>query len=104
MDGSLESGLSTTGQQWDQFEANERMFGTTSSYNEDIYTTTINRNDPGYKAKVALAERLQREINSTAPATSHVAEERIMDFSGAGDQADEEEKYACLYRSHLATC
>jgi len=91
MDGSLE-GLSSGGQGWDQFEANSRLFGLTSNYDENIYTTTIDRNNPSYKDKAAMADRAVREINQSAPATAHVAEERIMDYSGAGDHADEEEK------------
>lgn len=91
MDGSLE-GLSSGAPGWDQFEVNGRLFGVVSDYDENIYTTTIDRNNPSYKEKAAVADRAVREINQSAPATAHVAEERIMDYSGGADNADEEEK------------
>ncbi|KAK1829281.1 hypothetical protein QBC39DRAFT_136555 [Podospora conica] len=108
LDGSLEAGLSSAGlssggpPNWDQFEVNKRLFGLTTDYDENIYTTTIDRNNPSYKAKAAMADRAVQEINQSTPATAHVAEERIMDYSGAGDHVDEEEKYSGVRRQDLA--
>lgn len=90
VDGSLEKSGSTGG--WDQFAENERLFGIKTDYDESIYTTTIDKNHPQYKERLAAAERKAREIERSAPVTAHVAEERIMDFAG-GDDADEEDKY-----------
>lgn len=76
---------------WDQFEANERLYGLQSDYNEEHYTTKINRDDPSYARKAALAEKLAREIEGSAATNAHVAEERGVVW--AGDKAyDEEEK------------
>lgn len=42
---------------------------------------------------MAAAERKAREIERSAAVTSHVAEERIMDFVGGDDRnGDEEDK------------
>ena len=97
VDGSLEGGLQNSKQShggaWDQFAENERLFGLRTDYDEAIYTTSIDKNHPQYKQRVAAAERKAREIERSAAATSHVAEERVMDFVGGDDNADEEDKY-----------
>ncbi|KAL2265758.1 hypothetical protein VTJ83DRAFT_6858 [Remersonia thermophila] len=95
VDGSLEK--SSSGGAWDQFAENERLFGLKTDYDESIYTTTINKNHPQYKERLAAAERKAREIERSAPVTAHVAEERIMDFVG-GDDRDEEDKYSGVRR------
>jgi PAB1-binding protein PBP1 len=83
---------------WDQFAVAEQR-GLTTDYDENIYTTRINRDDPDYKRRAELAERKAREIESSAAMTSHVAEERRADYKAAGaagnadDQGDEEERY-----------
>lgn len=99
MDLSLENTTSTTG--WDQFEANARLFGATTSYDENIYTTQINRSDPTYKQKEAEAARIAREIEGTDVENSHVREERGLAPIGAGEQ-DEEAKYSGVRRDEKA--
>ncbi|KAK8180530.1 uncharacterized protein BKA78DRAFT_65004 [Phyllosticta capitalensis] len=89
--------LEDSGTGWDQFEANERLFGATSNYDEDLYTTKINRDDPAYKIKAAQAEKLAREIESGVSSNAHVAEERGIvapDDSGL----NEEDKYSGVRR------
>jgi PAB1-binding protein PBP1 len=88
---SLES---SNGQPWDQFAANEQKFGITTTYDENMYTTRINVNHPEYKQRVANAEKISRDINSSDTNNAHVLEERVMDYTGGGgDQgADEEDK------------
>ncbi len=98
LDGSLESGA-TTSRKWDQFAENERLFGLKTDYNENFYTTAIDRSHPQYSERVARADRAAREIEKSAPTTAHVAEERVMDFAGGDDQgADEEDKYSGVRR------
>ena len=90
-DGSLEK--SSGGGAWDQFAVNEQLFGLKSDYDENIYTTTIDKNHPQYKERWAEAERKAREIERSVATTQHVAEERIMDFAGGEDhRGDEEDK------------
>uniref|UniRef100_A0A093VW94 PAB1-binding protein 1 n=1 Tax=Talaromyces marneffei PM1 TaxID=1077442 RepID=A0A093VW94_TALMA len=93
VDMSLE-GSGATG--WDQFEANARLFGATTSYDENIYTTQINRNDPLYKKKQAEAARIAREIEGTATDNPHLREERGHALEGEGQ--DEEERYSGVRR------
>jgi PAB1-binding protein PBP1 len=62
-----------------------------SDYDENIYTTTIDRTNPLYKQRLANAERIAREIENSSAMNSHVAEERgyvVGDDSGM----DEEDK------------
>ncbi|KAJ4307227.1 poly(A)-binding protein binding protein [Collariella sp. IMI 366227] len=97
VDGSLEK-PSGGGGAWDQFAENERLFGLKTDYDENIYTTAIDRSHPQYKERLAAAERKAREIERTVPTTAHVAEERVMDFAGGDDQRDEEDKYSGVRR------
>ncbi|KAI4720784.1 hypothetical protein E4T48_03012 [Aureobasidium sp. EXF-10727] len=83
--------------EWDQFAANEALYNVRSDYDENLYTTAIDRSDPDYKRKAAEAERIAREIERSAPVNSHVAEERRMNAEkDAG--LDEEEKYSGVRR------
>ncbi|KXS96840.1 hypothetical protein AC578_7387 [Pseudocercospora eumusae] len=98
VDLSLEASGTRGDTEWDQFAANERMYGVSSSYDEDIYTTSIDRNNPEYKRQAAKAERIAREIENSAPANAHVAEERRQDAYRGDDAGDEEEKYSGVAR------
>lgn len=97
-DGSLEASRTRSTEPWDQFAENERRFGLTTDYNENIYTTTIDKNHPQYKKRVVDAERKAREIEGSAATNSHVAEERITDNLTGGDNGDEEDKYSGVRR------
>ncbi|KAI9835570.1 MAG: hypothetical protein M1819_002021 [Sarea resinae] len=93
LDLSLESGGNTG---WDQFEANERLYGVKSDYDENIYTTAIDRSNPLYKQRAAEAERIAREIEGQATANVHLAEERGLRGDDTG--IDEEERYSGVHR------
>ncbi|KAF2863944.1 hypothetical protein K470DRAFT_254254 [Piedraia hortae CBS 480.64] len=94
---SLESG-GTKG--WDQFGVNERKYGVRTDYNESLYTTTINRNDPRYKERVTQAERIAREIENSATTDAHIAEERGLTTADDGG-LDEEDRYSGVRRGPL---
>ncbi|KAL6824004.1 hypothetical protein V8C40DRAFT_28848 [Trichoderma camerunense] len=97
IDGSLEKSTSTAG--WDQFAENERLFGLKTDYDENIYTTAINKDHPQYRERIAAAEKKAREIERSAAMTAHVAEERVMDYSGPkGADDNEEDKYSGVRR------
>ncbi|TFB06278.1 PAB1-binding protein 1 [Trichoderma ghanense] len=98
-DGSLEK-TSSSGAPWDQFAENERLFGLKTDYDENIYTTAINKDHPQYRERIAAAEKKAREIERSAAMTAHVAEERVMDYSGGKDRTDdnEEDKYSGVRR------
>ncbi|KAK1751224.1 hypothetical protein QBC47DRAFT_86388 [Echria macrotheca] len=90
--------LTSSGGGWDQFAENERLFGLKTDYDENIYTTTIDKSHPQYQQRVAAAEKKAREIERSTAMSSHVAEERVMDFAGGADAQDEEDKYSGVRR------
>ena len=101
-DNSVDMSLGSSGDTgWDQFAANERMYGVSSTYDENIYTTQIDRSNPEYRRREAEAARIAREIEGTAPANAHVAEERKRDAE-RGEGLDEEEKYSGVKRDGSA--
>ncbi|KAI1311713.1 hypothetical protein F5Y03DRAFT_286746 [Xylaria venustula] len=90
---------STSGRPWDQFAANERQFGIKTTYDENIYTTAIDKSHPQYKERLAKADKAAKEIEGSATTTAHHAEERQMNFAGGDDAGDDEEdKYSGVKR------
>lgn len=67
---------------WDQFAANQQLFGTATSYNEDLYTTKLDAGASGIS--VQEAERLAAEIQSGTTSNRHVAEERGAHVNDSG--------------------
>ena len=90
VDLSLEGSASGGGETWDQFAANSQLFGLKTDYNEDYYTTTINRSSPAYREIEAKAQRIAREIEHSASRDAHDREER--GFVDEGGDLDEESK------------
>ena len=78
-DQALESSTSTG--TWDQFQVNENLFGVKSDYDENIYTTRIDRSHPNYRQREAEARRVANRMGETA--TGEVNE---------GEDMDEEDK------------
>ncbi|KAF8330112.1 LsmAD domain-containing protein, partial [Amanita rubescens] len=66
--------FNTTGNvSWDQFAINEKLF---ANFDEDAYTTRLDRSAPDYKEKERKALRIASEILGTATTNLHVLEER----------------------------
>lgn len=81
---------------WDQFVANEQMFGVTTSFDEDVYTTKLDRNHPDFKERERKAQQIANEIIGATSNNPHLAEERNQnDDSGV----NEEDKYGAVVRS-----
>lgn len=78
---------------WDQFAANEKLFGLKTDFNEEIYTTKLDRAAPHIKAKEAEADRIAREIMASPTSNVHLAEER-----GKSVSVDEESLYGAVIR------
>lgn len=75
---------------WDQFTANEQLFGVKASFDEDAYTTKLDRSAPDFKDRERRAQKIANEIIGAATSNPHVAEERgLVDDSGV----NEEDKY-----------
>ncbi|KAI5479280.1 Pab1 binding protein [Pseudohyphozyma bogoriensis] len=87
---------------WDQFAANERMYGTRTDYHEDLYTTKLDRSGADYRAREQRAAQLEREIlkGSSLSSNAHMAEERGLAVDDSG--LDEEDRYSGVIRGEGA--
>ncbi|KAJ1832799.1 poly(A)-binding protein binding protein [Coemansia sp. RSA 2711] len=98
--GLLESGLegaAASNRSWDQFATNEQLFGLTTDFDEEIYTTKLDRTRADYKEREREAIRIAQEIQSTPFLNSHVAEER-QDIAHDDGAMDEEDRYGAVLR------
>ncbi|KAJ3734319.1 hypothetical protein DFJ43DRAFT_1064682 [Lentinula guzmanii] len=81
---------------WDQFTTNEKLFGVKATYDEDAYTTKLDRSAPEYKERSKEAQKIADEILGVTSNNLHVAEERnqVHDDSGI----NEEDKFGAVVR------
>lgn len=86
-----------SGVPWDQFEVNERLYGVKTNFDEDIYTTKLDPNAPGFKERERKAQQIANEILSGTTNNPHVAEER--NVNGTENGVGEEEKYSAVVRA-----
>ena len=75
----------SNGASWDQFKANEKLFGLKSDYDENIYTTALDRNTPQYRQNEARAQKIAREIEGNSPNPSRA---RDLDDEAEADEED----------------
>lgn len=52
----------SNGTSWDQFTVNEQLFGVKASFDEDLYTTKLDRSAPDFKERERKAQKLANEI------------------------------------------
>lgn len=82
--------------QWDQFATNEKLFGLKTDFNEELYTTKLDRNSAHIRANEANAERIAKEIMMASTGGNvHLAEERGQKLEGC---EDEEMLYGAVVR------
>lgn len=55
-------GTSGAATQWDQFAVNERLFGVRTHFDEDEYTTKLDRSAKDFKEREKRAEQIAAEI------------------------------------------
>ena len=60
-------GPGASGGAWDQFAANEKLFGVKAGFDEDLYTTKLDRNAPDFKERERKAQQLANEIINVSP-------------------------------------
>eukprot|EP00577_Skeletonema_sp_RCC1716_P008540 CAMPEP_0113418096 /NCGR_PEP_ID=MMETSP0013_2-20120614/26016_1 /TAXON_ID=2843 ORGANISM="Skeletonema costatum, Strain 1716" /NCGR_SAMPLE_ID=MMETSP0013_2 /ASSEMBLY_ACC=CAM_ASM_000158 /LENGTH=743 /DNA_ID=CAMNT_0000305293 /DNA_START=13 /DNA_END=2241 /DNA_ORIENTATION=- /assembly_acc=CAM_ASM_000158 len=72
---------------WDQFAANQEKFGVKTSFDENLYTTKLDK-DKIDQAKLKHAERIAREIEGQATTNIHLAEERNQKLALDFDEED----------------
>ena len=75
---------SNAGKGWDQFETNERLYGVKTDYDENFYTTPLDRSQPNFRQRAAAADRIARDIERNVTTNAHEAE--------TDDTLDEEER------------
>lgn len=102
--GALEGALdhSSSSATWDQFAANERLYGAASTYDEDNYTTRLDRTAPDFVAKERKAAQVAAEIlkGQALADNAHMAEER--NIKPVGQDSNEEDKYGAVLRGDNA--
>ncbi|MCD7462675.1 Polyadenylate-binding protein-interacting protein 3 [Datura stramonium] len=81
---------------WDQFEANEALFGVKSTFNEELYTTKLDKG-PQMKELEKEALRIAREIEGEETRDLHLAEERGIQLHGSLE-VDEETRFSAVVR------
>ncbi|KAK7294408.1 hypothetical protein RJT34_17297 [Clitoria ternatea] len=79
---------------WDQFETNEMLFGVKSTFDEELYTTKLEKG-PQMRELEKQALRIAREIEGEETQDLHLAEERGLfhDFD-----IDEETRFSSVHR------
>ncbi|CDZ96613.1 Protein interacting with poly(A)-binding protein [Phaffia rhodozyma] len=102
--GKMDSDLETFGtyngggkKSWDQFAENEKRFGTRTDFDEEFYTTKLDRTGKDYREREKKAERLANEILGTTSSNPHLQEERNQAVQDS--TLGEEEKYSGVIRS-----
>jgi len=86
------------GAAWDQFAANKKLFGVDTKFDENAYTTSIDKSKVGISE--AEAARIAYEIQNQISDNPHLAEER---GQRATADYDEEERYSSVLPSKTAT-
>ncbi|VYS57311.1 unnamed protein product [Arabidopsis thaliana] len=79
---------------WNQFEVNKSLFGVKSTFDEDLYTTRLERG-PQTKQLEEHAQKIAREIEAETTRDIHVAEERGLQLNENFD-FDEEARYSSV--------
>ncbi|GLB40447.1 putative lsmAD [Lyophyllum shimeji] len=86
----------TNNTSWDQFAVNEKLFGLKTNYDENLYTTKLDRSKADFKERERQAQRIANEIIGAATNNPHIAEERGHSVDDSG--ANEEDKYGAVVR------
>ncbi|CAG8474913.1 4121_t:CDS:10 [Ambispora gerdemannii] len=82
---------------WDQFAVNEQLFGIRTDFNEEFYTTKLDRTKPDFKEKERQAIQIANEITRTTTNNVHMLEERGILIEES--HMDEEDKYGAVVRN-----
>ncbi|KAH6826634.1 hypothetical protein C2S53_014891 [Perilla frutescens var. hirtella] len=83
---------------WDQFEVNKTLFGVKSTFDEELYTTKLDRG-PQMRELEREALRIAREIEGEQTLDLHLAEERGIQLDG-NIEMDEESRFSSVYRGN----
>jgi PAB1-binding protein PBP1 len=61
-DETFGAGASVGDKSWDQFAANENLYGITTTFDENLYTTKLDRSGADYKERERKAQKIANEI------------------------------------------
>lgn len=81
---------------WDQFKVNKDKFGVTTTFDENEYTTEIDRKGPDYEQRERQAALIASEIESSTSDNIHIREERNQAIA---DDYDEEDRFSGVQRN-----
>ncbi|CAI0461911.1 unnamed protein product [Linum tenue] len=81
---------------WDQFETNKMLFGVKSTFDEELYTTRLEKG-PRMRELEREATRIAREIEGEDTEDLHLAEERGINL-GEDFDGDEEVRFSSVIR------
>lgn len=94
--------LSERAEPWDQFAVNKDKFGVESSFDEDLYTTPIDKSHPEYESRAKKAEDIAIKIHASSPnGNHHIVKERNFKVEDIG--IDEEDKYSSMKQASIST-
>jgi hypothetical protein len=95
--GPLEDGKGGAARKWNQFTANESLFGVKATFDETAYTTALDKS--AFTAEqIAAADVLAKEILEAESKNPHVAAERGKEL-GAAEQLNEEDMHSAVLPS-----
>ncbi|GJJ72528.1 hypothetical protein EMPS_04886 [Entomortierella parvispora] len=97
--GDSHFGINSSSASWDQFAANEKLFGVRTDFDEELYTTRLDRSGADFKAREQYAIQIANEIQQTASSNVHMQEERGLAVDDSG--LDEEDRYGAVVRNPL---
>lgn len=81
---------------WDQFKVNKDKFGVTTTFDENEYTTEIDRKGPDYEQRERQAARIASEIEASTSDNVHIREERNQAIA---EDYDEEDRFSGVQRN-----
>ncbi|KAG0251148.1 hypothetical protein BG011_007810 [Mortierella polycephala] len=84
---------------WDQFAVNEKLFGVKTDFDEELYTTKLDRTGADFKAREQHAIQIANEIQQSTSTNVHMREERGLAVDDSG--LDEEDLYGAVVRDPL---
>lgn len=66
---------------WDQFTVNQQLFGVTTNYDEELYTTKLDRSRPDFKERERNAQQIANEIQNVREAVVQYLHHLIIVFT-----------------------
>eukprot|EP01127_Copromyxa_protea_P004393 TRINITY_DN14258_c0_g1_i1.p1 TRINITY_DN14258_c0_g1~~TRINITY_DN14258_c0_g1_i1.p1 ORF type:complete len:466 (+),score=101.52 TRINITY_DN14258_c0_g1_i1:33-1430(+) len=86
------------GDDWDQFAVNSNKFGVKSTYDEEMYTTKLDKDSSFYKERLNTATKLAQDIQKQTTKNIHLQEERTGLILSQDQDVDEESLYSSVLR------